>query len=65
MEVVKLHPNALKAPQNFHTLLFGASESGKSTFLENLIRNKAKVFQSPRYEKFIYCSPHMGSVEAS
>ena len=64
MEIVQLSPNVAKVPKNFRCLLIGASEAGKSTFIGSLIRNKDTVFESPGYEKFIYCSPNLGS-EAS
>ena len=60
MEVVQLPPNVSKVPKNFRCLLIGASEAGKSTWIGSLIRNKATVFQSPGYRKFIYCSPNFG-----
>ena len=60
MEIVDLPSNALKLPRNLRALLIGASESGKSTFLSNLIKHKDEVFPEP-YAKFIFCSPHMDS----
>ena len=61
MEIVQLSPNALKCPKNLRCLLIGASESGKSTWIASLIKNKEKVFQSPGYSKFIFCSPNIKS----
>ena len=60
MEVLQLSPNALKLPKNFRALLVGASESGKSTFISNLIKHKEDVFQQPGYSTFILCSPNIG-----
>ena len=60
MEGVQLSPNVAKVPKNFRCLLVGASETGKSTFIANLIKHKERVFQKPGYSKFIYCSPNMG-----
>ena len=65
MEVVQLPRTALQVPKNFRALLVGSSESGKTRFIENLIQNKSKVFPWPGYAKFLFCSPHMGGVEAS
>ena len=65
MDVLQLSPKALQVPENFQAILVGASETGKTHFLENLICHKSKVFPSPGYAKFIYCSPHMGGAEAS
>ena len=59
MEVVELSPIANKVPLNFRCLLMGCSESGKSSFISRLIKNKSTIFQEP-YEKFLYCSPNLG-----
>ena len=50
---------ALKCPKNLRCLCIGASESGKSTWIASLIKNKEKVIQSPGYAKFIFCSPNI------
>ena len=61
MEIVELPVNALKCPKNLRCLCIGASESGKSTWIASLIKNKEKVFQSPGYSKFLFCSPNIKS----
>ena len=60
MEVGQLPPNVAKVTKNFRCLLVGASETGKSTFIANLIKHKEEVFQKPGYTKFVYCSPNLG-----
>ena len=60
METVDLSTNAFKLPRNLRCLCIGASESGKSTWISNLIKNKDKLFHSPGYAKFIFCSPNIG-----
>ena len=57
MEVIKLSSSAVKLPLNFRCVLLGCSESGKSSFIKQLIKNKSKLFQG-EYEKIIYCSPN-------
>ena len=59
MEVIELPSSALKCPKNLRCLCIGASESGKSTWIASLIKNKDKVFQSPGYAKFLFCSPNI------
>ena len=60
MEIVQLPPDALKAPPNMRGLLVGCSQSGKSSFLCEMIKNKEEIFPKPGYDKFIYCSPNLG-----
>ena len=60
MEKVELPTFAVKLPKNLRALCIGASESGKSTFLANLIKHKDTVFPEP-YAKFLFCSPHFDS----
>ena len=60
MEIVDLPTTALQLPRNLRCLCIGASESGKSTWISSLIKNKDKVFQRPGYAKFIFCSPNIG-----
>ena len=60
MEIVQLPPSALKTPPNVRSLLIGCSQSGKSSFILQLIKHKEKVFPHPGYAKFIYCSPNLG-----
>ena len=57
---MELPSSALKLPKNLRCLLIAASESGKSTWISSLIKNKDKVLQSPGYAKFIFCSPNIG-----
>ena len=45
-------------PEKIRAILCGPSQSGKSEFIQNMIRHKSKVFSQP-YSKFIYCSPHL------
>ena len=59
METVDLSTNAFKLPRNLRCLCIGPSESGKSTWISNLIKNKDKLFHSPGYAKFIFCSPNI------
>ena len=59
MELIDLPPSALQVPKNLRALLIGSSESGKSTFIASLIKNKDKVFQSPGYSKFLFCTPNI------
>ena len=47
-------------PEKIRAILCGPSQSGKSEFIQNMIRHKKKVFSQP-YSKFIYCSPHLGT----
>ena len=61
MEVIDLPTNPLKCPKNLRCLCIGASESGKSTWIAKLIKNKDKVLQSPGYSKFLFCSPNIKS----
>ena len=61
MEVLQLHPEELKASKNFRCLLVGASGTGKSFMMEQLIKNKKSIFQEPGYGKIVFCSPHMSS----
>ena len=49
-------------PEKIRAILCGPSQSGKSRFVENMIRHKEKVFCRP-YDKFIYCSPHLSNSE--
>ena len=60
MEVVELSNSATMVPRNLRCLLQGASESGKSSFILKLLKNKGSMFPVC-YSKFIYCSPHIGS----
>ena len=60
MDKVELPSSSVKLPKNLRLLVIGASESGKSTFLANLIKHKETVFPEP-YAKFIFCSPHFDS----
>ena len=62
MEVLELHPEELKASKNFRCLLVGASGTGKSFMMEQLIKNKKSIFQEPGYGKIVFCSPHMSSL---
>ena len=65
MEEIRLSPDALKVAKNFRCLLIGSSESGKSTWIASMIRNKRFIFQNPGYSKFIYCSPNLGESASS
>ena len=47
-------------PEKTRAILCGPSQSGKSEFIQNMIRHKKKVFSQP-YSKFIYCSPHLST----
>ena len=60
MEVVELSNSSTMVPRNLRCLLQGASESGKSSFILKLLKNKESMFPV-EYAKFIYCSPHLGS----
>ena len=60
MEKLELPTFAVKLPKNLRCLLIGSSESGKSTFLSNLIKNQDTVFPEA-YSKFLFCSPHLDS----
>ena len=59
MESVELPSYALQVPRNFRCLLIGASESGKSFFISQLIKNKTSIFPG-KYGKFLFCSPNIG-----
>ena len=60
MNKLELPTSSVKLPKNLRCLVIGASESGKSTFLANLIKHKDMVFPEP-YAKFLFCSPHFDS----
>ena len=60
MEKLELPKSAVKLPKKLRAVVIWASESGKSTFLSNLIKHKDEVFPEPN-AKFIFCSPHMDS----
>ena len=47
-------------PEKIRAILCGPSASGKSQFIQNMIRHKKKVFIQP-YSKFVYCSPHLSA----
>ena len=64
MEKLELPTSAVKLPTNLKALLIGCSESGKSTFLANLIKHKDSVFPEP-YAKFLFCFPHFDSSYAA
>ena len=64
MEVIQLPPAGYKLPLNLRCLLLGCSQAGKSTFVAKFLQNKSTVFQQP-YDKFIYCSPHLGGAALS
>ena len=57
-ENIKLDPNVFKVAGSLRCLLIGASQSGKSTFIKNMVRYRHLLFRNV-HQKIIYISPNL------
>ena len=58
-ETILLKPTELQWAKSLRAIIIGCSQSGKSTFVENILKNRQRILQSS-YQKIWWCSPNFG-----